>query len=279
LERSIKELEASIDPEYNTRELEIETLLDKADAAELETCKTCGARKGIEKKLEHSRRAGVLRDKQNSVMRVVTKIANLQVELEKLSEAENPYQEQITEEESKINPFIDQQDKAEAKLRSIYAEEDKTEREIDALTIKIDTLDQLEELTSELKEQLLTKAVENIETQTNAYLEKYFEAELRVRFALDGPDDLTVSIQKSGHSCVHRQLSKGQRQLLKLCFAVSVMQAAANRAGVHFGCLFFDEALDGMDSELKIKAFDLFNALANDHSSIVQSDRDWETKL
>ena len=50
------------------------------------------------------------------------------------------------------------------------------------------------------------------------------------------------------------------------------MKVSANSAGIQFENLFFDESLDGLDDELKTKAFDLFSELEKDHSSILMID-------
>ncbi len=118
-----------------------------------------------------------------------------------------------------------------------------------------------------LRAELLKMAINAIQEETNNYLERYFDSELRIHFTLDG-DSLDVGVQKSGNSCSYKQLSKGQRQLLKLTFALSVMAASANQSGVKFENLFFDEALDGLDEKLKLKAFTLFEALEPSFTSI-----------
>src|SRR5258706_10723800 len=64
------------------------------------------------------------------------------------------------------------------------------------------------------------------------------------------------------------QLSKGQRQLLKLCFSVSVMQAVSNQHGISFKQLFFDESLDGLDENFKLKACTMLENLALDDTGV-----------
>jgi DNA repair exonuclease SbcCD ATPase subunit len=57
--------------------------------------------------------------------------------------------------------------------------------------------------------------------------------------------------------------------MLKLSFVVSIMAAAQNKAGQHFDALFFDEALDGLSSDLKVKAFGLFEELSKEYGTIM----------
>jgi DNA repair exonuclease SbcCD ATPase subunit len=56
------------------------------------------------------------------------------------------------------------------------------------------------------------------------------------------------------------------------------MTAAANKVGIHFNLLMLDEALDGLDSDLKVKAFNLLSELEKDHASILVIDHAQELK-
>lgn len=195
-------------------------------------------------------------------------IIPLQVSLDELSKNLKSAQRDLASLEQE-NPFHSALVKTSTSI--IAASKDKTllEASIASQEHRISSLSLLYDMSFSLRGELLKKAVKDIEASANAYLEKYFDAELRVTFSIEGSDDLEVSIQKSGFACNFKQLSKGQRQLLKLCFAVSIMKASSNSAGVHFDNLFFDEALDGMDESLKVKAYDLFSELSTEHESIL----------
>jgi len=191
---------------------------------------------------------------------------------------ENPHTAQLQALESQANPF-------DAQIETIGTEIRESEQKVSQLTSQcselgqnISDLTQLNDLSFELRKVLLTRAVKEIEVATNGYLEKYFESELRVAFELVDSDNLEIQITKNGYPGVYRQMSKGQRQLLNLAFSVSIMKAAANRAGVHFNALFFDEALDGLDAELKVKAFSLFQELSLSHDSILVVEHSTEFK-
>jgi DNA repair exonuclease SbcCD ATPase subunit len=170
------------------------------------------------------------------------------------------------------NPFAAVAEKLAKEIALLCKDRKSTEDEASRLQQKLARLNRLYDMSFELRGELLKKAVNQIETSTNDYLEKYFDAEIRVTFSLEDADNLEVTIQKSGFECSFKQLSKGQRQLLKLCFSVSIMKASANTAGVHFDNLFFDEALDGLDDDLKVKAFGLFSELEKEHESVILID-------
>ncbi len=188
----------------------------------------------------------------------------------------NPHKDQLIYLRGQMNPFLDQS-------KELLLEQSEIEISLECLKDRdaakqhtYDSLDQLSILADLLRGELLVQSVKNIETETNRYLESYFDAEIRVQFQVSGGDKLEITIQKSGYECDYRQLSKGQRGLLKLCFSVSVMTAASRKAGVHFDCIMFDEALDGFSSDLKLKAFNLFSELSKQHSSIMVIDHSVE---
>jgi ABC-type Mn2+/Zn2+ transport system ATPase subunit len=57
------------------------------------------------------------------------------------------------------------------------------------------------------------------------------------------------------------------------------MEASANKNSTHFGSLFFDEALDGLDNALKLRSYDLFCELEKKHDSIfvIEHNNDLQT--
>lgn len=208
----------------------------------------------------------------------------LQSELQQLKKATNPYSDQMVQIRNSVNSYQDELERQLKTTNPFVSNEHTIVRqrhtissikdEQQSLDNKISALEQLTSIAQTTRGLLLKTAVQNIQEQTNKYLETYFDAEIRVGFDIRDDDNLEVSIQKSGHECSYKQLSKGQRGLLKLCFSVSVMKAAANRAGIHFNALFFDEALDGLSSDLKLKAFNLFSELSKDHESVFVIDHD-----
>lgn len=198
-------------------------------------------------------------------------------QVQQARDAENHYTAQIDAELKKVNPFEAEIGKLNLSIGDTSGKLKVSEEQCNSLELRVSRLTRLYDLSAVLRGELLRKAVKEMEDSTNHYLDTYFDAELRVTFSLDG-DDLEVGIQKSGYDCVYRQLSKGQRGLLRLAFTVSIMKAASNAAGVHFGQLFFDEALDGLDVDLKVRAYGLFQELEGEHESILVIDHSSELK-
>lgn len=179
----------------------------------------------------------------------------------------NPYQERLIDLLNAQNPHT-------GSVTDYTADIDKKRLELDGLAnqdkdfrMKLADLDILKDTISIFRGRLVQDTVSYIQTETNALLTKHFDAEIQVEFHIDN-DKLDVNLLKDGNEAAFTQLSKGQRQLLKLSFAVSVMKAASNFSGVDFQQVFFDEALSGLDDNMKSKAFGLLEELAVDKDSV-----------
>lgn len=248
-------LEIQTSYEHNKKDLE-----STGDAM----CPTCG---------ESNKRHWSLSNKVHSLHlefeRTTTKENPFTDKIEEARGDENPYEQLLNDEKSQINPFLSSIEKvllektaAEQKLK-VLSEESKS------LKHKYFSLQQLHELTQSLKSELLHNTISTIEATTNSYLDKYFDSEIRVCFSVTYSDNLHVTIHKNGNECSFKQLSSGQKGLLKLCFAISVMNAASSKSGVHFNTLFFDEALTNLDVNLKLKSYALFQSLLKQHETIL----------
>lgn len=139
-------------------------------------------------------------------------------------------------------------------------------------------IEDLEDTTLIFRGEVIKKSILEVQDITNKYLEKFFDSELRIALTVEDEDSVDLAITKSGHQCVYSQLSKGQRGLLKLTFSVAVMNAASNKASMHFENIFLDEALDGLDPDLKVKAFNLLSELETKHKSVMVIDHSTEFK-
>lgn len=189
-------------------------------------------------------------------------------QIEQAALLENPYKAQIEEKLAEINPYESQLSTIAREIVQLEGKTLEIAVELDKLSLRLNQLDLLNDLSYKLRGKVINNTIKFIESETNRRLESYYDSEFRVCFTVDKIDSIDVQIFKNGYECVYKQLSKGQRQILKLCFSASIMSAAENRSGVHFDVLFFDEALDGLDTNLKIKSFSLFNELANNKNSV-----------
>ena len=252
--------------------------------AKMPLCPTCRRTNLTSKELEEAKEAA------RANASNVEKFNELGRRLREVQTVKNPYKEQLEEAKAEINhyedalknhnkqlnPFLAQIAGLEAQKKDLHKKVGDAAEMVAHSNVYMASLDQLHDLSFELRAKLLEQSIKQVEYSTNKVLEKHFDAAFRVMFAPDGSDGLDVQVFKNGYTCSYTQLSKGQRQLLKLSFVVSIMSATANNAGIHFSLLSFDEALDGLDADLKVKAYDLFLELSKSHESILVIDHSAE---
>lgn len=235
-------------------------------------CSECGGSKHSEeiyKKLEIIKTVQIEVEKQRSL---INELKHLNDQYTRIENQPNPYTAVIDEVKCSTNILQDRLIDLEDKLKCATESLELIKEDLNTKYNYMTALCKIATLSYDLRGHMLTSVTKQIENSTNDYLEKYFDSELKVSFTLEDSDKLTVNIQKNGYECVYKQLSKGQRALLRLSFVISVMKAVSNNHGVHFDNLFMDEALDGLDENLKSKAFQLFEQLSTGHSSILVID-------
>jgi DNA repair exonuclease SbcCD ATPase subunit len=198
----------------------------------------------------------------------------------------NPYIERIKNAEAKTppktpptkpNPFLETSEKVNKDIALDKELHEFLLRSLNKEKTKYQDFDQLLDVLVEVRGRTLVNAVERLQMTTNDYLVRFFDSEILVNFEIDG-DALITKIFKNGHECNFKQLSKGQRGLLKLTFAASVMKEASNNSGTHFDTIFLDESVDGLDADLKVKAYNLFSELELDHTTVMVIDHSLELK-
>lgn len=213
----------------------------------------------------------------------VKDLHRLHTDIKALSEQENPYSKEVkaTERQTnphgellksamdETNPFRKQVQDAIAAIQSTQTQVNDLTALVSAKTTLISQLTWLYDKSFELRSLLMAKVVNQIEHSTNNYLERFFDATLRVKFVLEDADKLEVEIHNQGHACGFKALSGGERTMLKLSFSLSLMKAAQEKAGITFGQIFLDEPLNGLSESLKVKAFGLFQQLLKDSPTVL----------
>lgn len=241
-------------------------------------CEHCGSRLHSDKILLLTKQANK-RDadasKQETLRaRLVTLHARLETQAERYTERRAAVEASTFTQHEKLsslktaqNPHADAVETIKADIASFIADERKLKADISTMQTEFADVELLLDLTGELRKECVKSCVVEIQTRTNDLLTRFFDAEIKVVFTADEADKIDVQIFKDGNSCVYTQLSKGQRQMLKLCFGISVMQSVNNRTN-GFNALFFDEALDGLSEELKVKAYKLFEFVSTNYSTV-----------
>lgn len=237
----------------------IKAEIGEASTPSSKACKACGS--------ENKEYREAVR--QND--RKVQELGAAASDLHRLESVNNPYPEQLERELDRTNPHTASLIQLKSDLSTHESGVSELNKQLDTSNKRLGLLDTLYDLSLRLRGVLLTTAVEEVHNETNRILETYFAGEFRVAFTVES-DDLEVSITKSGYSCSFRQLSKGQRQILRLSFAVALMQRVSAQAGVQFENLFLDEPADGGDTEVKANAFRLFQEMSIGRDSVTVID-------
>jgi len=193
-------------------------------------------------------------------------------------EKQNNFSELIKQEKEKINPYNLQIISTESKIKSLFGECEDYQVSINKVKTYLNNLSQLQDILIQTRGLFFNLNIKQIQQDTNKFLDTYFDSIIKVELFVEKDDSIEVLIHKDSYQCDYSQLSKGQKGILKLCFATSVMLMAANNAGIHFNLLMFDESLDGLDGEMKIKAHSFFQHVSSNRSSTLVVDHSLELK-
>ncbi len=246
--------------------LEITSYEENLRLIETQVCETCGARAPDQKQ------RSLLTQAQAELSGVQWAQNPYLPTLERAIESKSEHQQLIDELKKQQNPYSLQLDNVDADIEANHFVREQCKVDKESLDYHHFIMESLYELSFDLRSEILRNTVSTIQNETNRILQTYFDSVFKITLLMPDADKIDCEITKDGNLCSYNQLSKGQRGLVKLAFSVSVMKAVSDRAGVQFNCLFFDEALDGMDTELKLKAFGLFQELAKGRDAILTVD-------
>lgn len=231
----------------------LEHLQDKLSATSDEKCGHCGS------KLESNTKE-ILVQKINElkseiyVRRSYHQVADsILSELEELATTKNTHHDAVADLTNKLSAEM-------AKIAKLANLET-------SLKTQLNDVETLVDIVASYRGLRISNTVNSIQDNTNRLLRDHFDGEISVEFTID-TDELEISITKDSNKCSYTQLSKGQRQLLKLCFGLSVMRQVQNQHGVTFGSIFLDEVLSGLDENFKIKALRLLEQISTEYNSV-----------
>ncbi len=211
-------------------------------------CKECGAPTHNKELIEIDKEIHALQLDANDNRNNLRHLNTLQTDLDKVKARENNFSQLI------------EQDAKDIKLTRLDLTS--SQKLLANAKLQLADIDVLLEVVNDLRSVTIQNTIQQLEDNTNKLLSTHFDAEIKVLFSAGDADKIDVTILKDGNTASYTQLSKGQRCLLKLCFGVSVMKQVSNHHGVNFNCAFLDEALDGLDENMKLKALGLLRTLA-----------------
>lgn len=285
LEASLKELELDVVPQtdIDKRKADLET---RRAGCQKVICSECGNVKNRDKEMLFVKEEYAIyqleTEREQQLIAYVAAMRNYErysaQEPQKPIDKENLYIEQIESLKNEANPHLEGINEIKNDIDLKTMELKYLKEELQDFTQEYDDLELLLQVTDDFRKILVKNTIVSLETSTNKILTDHFDAEIRIAFSADDADKLDVSIWKDGNICSFTQLSKGQRQLLKLSFGISVMRAVANHHGIRFNSVFLDEALDGLDEVLKVKAYGLLQTLEREYDSVFVVEHSSELK-
>ncbi len=190
----------------------------------------------------------------------------------------NPYADQLIAAQREANPYSVQLQDCVTALTAAEKDRQDLEGQLAAKEALIASLTWIYDKSFEFRSLLMTRVVSQVEQSTNSYLEKHFDAALRVRFILADSDKLEIEISNDGNPCPFKSLSGGERTILKLAFSLSLMRAAQDKSGISFGMIMLDEPFNGLSDSLKVKAFGLLRQLESEYPTVLVIEHSSELK-
>lgn len=187
---------------------------------------------------------------------------------EVIDTSENPHFQVMERLTSEVNPHTGSLKDYSSEIEEKSAERFKNTGLLIDIENEIEELELLQQVLSDYRSVSIQNTIKDIESTTNQLLSDYFDAEFRVEFDVADADKLDINIYKDGNIAVYTQLSKGQRCLLKLTFGTAVMRAVTNHHSITASQIFYDESLDGLDDNMKQKAFRLLETVSQNHESV-----------
>jgi DNA repair exonuclease SbcCD ATPase subunit len=277
LENEIQDIESHIASQISaeTKLIQVE---EKLKATDKEVCDSCGApikndqklilvreKQKLQDLLYQRNQSEVILSKKQATLAALKSDKALQ-HIENEAAAQNAYAETIKAKQEEENLYEERVQTDKITLNGHQCTISELEQVYSQETQELSDLELLQDVVSAYRKLRVATTIDKIQSQTNTFLNNHFEGEIRVRFESQEADKLEVTVFKDGNLCSYTQLSKGQRQLLKLCFSASIMIAINNQFSFNLG--FMDEALDGLDDKLKIKAYSMLEALSQHYDSL-----------
>ena len=267
-------------------------LEDAIKACDKDLCEHCGAPKKNTQKMVLIDQLHEYKMEEQRITNTQAEIVNIRNSLERNQKLVNPYPEQIKQEKARENTYMMQLDLARLEVNpyedqvltlnndknSLQKDVDMLQADTGVLQTEFSDVELLSQVTDDFRSLLVKNIIRELETSVNKLLTDHFDAEIKVAFETAENDKLDVTIAVNGNLCSFSQLSKGQRQLLKLTFGISVMTCIQNHHGISFNCLWLDEAFEGLSEQLKVQSYGLLQKLAVNYESVFVVEHSQELK-
>lgn len=200
--------------------------------------------------------------------KMLSDLDNYKNRLEILRNIKNSHNEKIIDIMDQVNPFMSQlveiDNKIDLAQQSIQISEENTKSCQELISYYTWIYDK----SFEVRGLLLDQARQEIQNKTNELLSSYFDGTLSIQLEFQDSDKLHLDIQNNGYNAPYKQLSGGERCILRLCFYLALSEKIQENKGFDINFIMLDEALNGLNPTLKTKAFRLLESLTNKYESV-----------
>lgn len=219
----------------------------------------------------------IARDRAANEAKIV-KYKDTKVKINALAQKINHYDTQLAELMQQENPhgrLLQEKKDLQANLSMDHLASEQEKAEVEHLLgVNQFSMDKA----MEMRGVMAAQAIQRIETNTNKYLERFFESDLHISLTAKDADKIDADILNEGNPCPYNRLSGGERCMLKLAFSFSQMKQIEDTYGVKYELLMLDEALNGISPKIRKAAFHMLEALEGEYGTIMIIDHDPEFK-
>lgn len=219
-----------------------------------------------EKKLTAAYTEAKLREINNDKLIEQAKAKRVEIEAAKLER--NHYDEQLQALDM-VPPQDEAMEQLTNELSKCIDEENTLLDKIAVLENEIINLEWLGDASLSLRAKLLNNVLSFMEERTNSLLREYYEGFLQISLEFEDEDKVKTTVYNNGNVTTFKQLSGGERRTLSLCFGIAMMQQVQNKIGFSISPVLFDEALNGLDNQLKVSSYQLLSLMSKDQSVYV----------
>jgi len=266
------------------RILSDETIKSKTDELALRktllkdtVCPQCGSPKDTDKRLlllrdenKFSNDLTLSKSAVDEISRIDSRLSkldkDLEIQINKEKTRDNPYLLQLKSKENEESPY--DLPGISKKINEVSKQISEKTKEYTSSSEYLHDLELLLHASQELRGTLVSNVIVDLEHKVNTYLADNFDSEFKVKLEVEDADSVEAKIYREDNICSYTQLSKGQRQILKLCVGISVMDIINDNNATTLSTIFLDECLDGMSEDFKLKVYNLLLTLEQRYKSI-----------
>lgn len=222
-----------------------------------------------------------------------------EIELERLSEEENPWPEREKGIISEVNPYIEKIEENKERVNPYIKEVESLALEVEELktsrsNVQLD-MNLVQEMISMadwwkvalhtyIKSYIMDSFLEKINDQANSYLEDLFGGSLKINISsvTEGKkqtkEKINVKIINGNDECSYNSLSGGERARICLAVNLAMSDTIAHSSGKSFNILMLDECFNGLDEVGKAQTMRLLKELEKKFETIFVIDHATEFK-